>query len=220
MIRVAVIASTGGAVYRTAARTPFIRDRIALVVSDRECGAIDAAREYGHRAAVLPHPGGVAFSDAVLDVLEEAGIGLAVSFYTRLFRGRLLESYYGRLVNFHPSILPAAPGVDGFGDTIRAGARFIGSTVHLVDEGVDTGRPVLQAACPNDPALPLAQRRHRIFQQQCQSLIQIISWFESGRVQMVDGEVEIRNAGYAISEFSPNLDCPEAIAFDAGAGPA
>lgn len=220
MIRVAVIASTGGAVYKAAARTAFVRERIALVVSDRECGAIDAARDFGHRSAILPYPGGIAFSDAVLDMLEEAEIGLALSFYTRLFRGRLLESYYGRLVNFHPSILPAAPGVDGFGDTIRSGSRFIGSTVHLVDEGVDTGRPVLQAACPNDPALPLARRRHRIFQQQCQSLIQTIAWFESGRVQRVDGEVAIRDAGYAISEFSPNLDCPEAIAFDAGAAPA
>jgi phosphoribosylglycinamide formyltransferase-1 len=216
MIRVAVIASTGGAVYKAVARTSFVRDRIAVVISDRDCGAIDAARDYGHRSAILPYHGGVAFSDAVLDLLEGADIGLAVSFYTRLFRGRLLESYCGRLVNFHPSILPAAPGVDGFGDTIRAGSRFIGSTVHLVDEGVDTGRPLLQAACPNNPALSLTQRRHRIFQQQCQSLIQTIAWFENGRVQVVGGEVAISDACYAMSEFSPNLDCPEAIAFDAG----
>lgn len=218
-IRVAVIASTGGSVYQVAARIPYVRERIAVVISDRECGATEAAHGYGHRTVIVPHRGGEAFSDGVLEVLEAGRIDLAVSFYTRLFRGRLLEAFNGRLVNFHPSILPAAPGVDGFGDTIRAGARFIGSTVHLVDAGIDTGRPVLQAAFPNNPALSLAARRHRIFQQQCQSLIQTIRWFEEGRVRLEAGEVAVAGGRYEIAEFSPNLDFAEAIAFDAGPCP-
>lgn len=218
-IRVAIIASTGGSVYQVACRAPYVRDRIAIVISDRDCGAVEAARAYGHPTAIVPHRGGEAFSDGVLGILETERIGLAVSFYTRLFWGRLLQAYYGRLVNFHPSILPAAPGTDGFGDTIRAGARFIGSTVHLVDEGIDTGRPVLQAAFPNNPALSLPARRHRIFQQQCQSLIQTIRWFEEGRVRLEDGEISLADGRYAISEFSPNLDFADAMAFDVGPGP-
>ena len=126
----------------------------------------------------------------------------------------LLVAFEGRIVNFHPSILPAAPGRDGFGDTVRFGARFIGSTVHLVDSGMDTGRPLLQASWPNDPNQPIAERRHRVFVQQCKSLIQIVRWFEEGRVECDGAELRVSGARFDHSEFSPNLDFEVAIDFD------
>lgn len=223
-MRVAIVASTSGSVYRTASLVPFVREKVAIVVSDRPCGALDAAEAFGHATRIIPHPGGLAFSDALRALLEANGIDLVVSFYTRLFVGPVLDAFEGRFVNFHPSILPACPGRDGFGDTIRAGARFIGSTVHMVDAGMDTGRPLLQASRPNDPTLLLSERRHSVFVQQCKSLVQTIRWFEEGRVHL-DGEgVRVAGARFDPSEFSPNLDCAEAIGFDVppprgGSGP-
>ncbi|WP_407660378.1 phosphoribosylglycinamide formyltransferase [Kaistia algarum] len=201
--------------YRTACRLPYVRERIAIVVSDRECGATQFAAQIGHETQIVPHRGGELFSDAVLDLLVASQIDLAISFYTRLFRGRLLDAYEGRLVNFHPSILPAAAGTDGFGDTIRSGSRFIGSTVHLVDAGIDTGLPVLQAAVPNDPSVSLVRRRHIVFLQQCKSLVQIVRWYEEGRVRSDGGQVLVDGARYEPSEFSPNLDFAEALEFSA-----
>ncbi|MDQ0512868.1 phosphoribosylglycinamide formyltransferase [Ancylobacter amanitiformis] len=214
-MRVAIVASTSGSVYRFASRVPFVREQIALVVSDRECGALAAARQLGHPTVILPHAGGLAFSDALRELADAQGIDLIVSFYTRLFHGPLLDAYEGRLINFHPSILPACPGRDGFGDTIRAGTRFIGSTVHLVDTGMDTGRPLIQASAPNDPALPLAERRHRVFVQQCRSLVQVIRWYADGRVRLDAQGVNVADTRFDLAEFVPNLDCIEAIAFDA-----
>lgn len=213
-MRVAIVASTAGSVYRTASALSFVRDRVAIVMSDRACGALEAAEHLGHPTMLIPHPGGPAFSDAVLQAARDQAIDLIVSFYTRLFVGPLLEAYEGRIVNFHPSILPAAPGRDGFGDTVRFGARFIGSTVHLVDAGMDTGRPLLQASWPNDPDLPLAERRHRVFVQQCKSLVQIIRWFDEGRVLYDGADLRVAGARFDLSEFSPNLDFGEAIDFD------
>ncbi|MDA1381029.1 formyltransferase family protein [Plesiomonas shigelloides subsp. oncorhynchi] len=73
---------------------------------------------------------------------------LFISFYTRLLSDVFLKAHPHRVINFHPSILPACPGMDGFGDTLKSGALFIGSTVHFIDEGMDTGKPILQAAFP------------------------------------------------------------------------
>lgn len=95
---------------------------------------------------------------------------------------------------------------------------FIGSTVHLVDAGIDSGVPLLQGSRPNDHTALLAERRHRVFVQQCKSLIQIIKWYEQGRVCHEDGKFYIEGACYEISEFSPNLDFSEAIDFDVGLG--
>lgn len=213
-MRVAIIASTAGSVYRAVSSVPFIRSSIVLVVSDRECGAVQTARELGHDVVIIPHPGGPAFSDALLDLAKERGIDLLISFYTRLFVGRVIDAYRGRFVNFHPSILPACPGPDGFGDTIRSGARFVGSTVHLVDAGMDTGWPLLQASLPNDPATPLGYRRHKVFLQQCKALVQIVRWYADDRIRLDNGGLAILGARFDLSEFSPNLDCPDAIRID------
>lgn len=81
------------------------------------------------------------------------------------------------MINFHPSILPACPGMDGFGDTLKSGALFIGSTVHFIDEGMDTGKPILQAAFPRNPGESITKLRHRVFLQQVISLLQVVDWF-------------------------------------------
>lgn len=212
-MRIAVIASTGGSVYRAACQLPFVRQMVYSVISDRPCPAIDAAYGLGHNPIVLPIKG-EAFSDAVLSHLTKNGIDLALSFYTKLFRGAIIDEFFGRLINFHPSILPACPGTDGFGDTLRSGARFIGSTVHLVDRGIDTGSPLLQGCLPNDPGKSIEERRHEIFIQQCKSLIQICAWARDERIFLTEnGYPRVQGAKYEVGEFSPMLDSKEAIEF-------
>ncbi len=199
--------------YRAACKVPFVHQMVHTVISDRQCPAIEAARVLGHDAVVLPNEG-EPFSDAVLAYLNANGIDLAVSFYTRLFKCAIIDEYYGKLINFHPSLLPAFPGRDGFGDTLRYGALFIGSTVHLVDHGVDIGCPLLQGCQPNTPNRSIEERRHEIFIQQCKSFIQVIAWARDARIFLTeDGFPRVKAAQYEIGEFSPVLDCEEAIAF-------
>ena len=68
----------------------------------------------------------------MLDLLYLAG-------YMRLIGATLLEAYRGRIVNIHPSLLPAFPGKDAIGQAFEAGVKITGVTVHYVDEGMDTG---------------------------------------------------------------------------------
>lgn len=84
---------------------------------------------------------------AIADWLEGRGVELVVlAGYMQLLSGAFLARFPDRVVNVHPSLLPAFPGVDAIGDAIAYGVKVFGVTVHLVDEGVDTGPVLLQAS--------------------------------------------------------------------------
>ncbi|WP_449429385.1 phosphoribosylglycinamide formyltransferase [Rhodanobacter umsongensis] len=214
MIRVALIASTGGAVYRSScAYSAWLRERIVGVLSDRPCGALDAASTFGHAASKIEWENRSNFSARALEHLHTWRADLVVSFFTRILTAPLLEAYAGRLVNFHPSLLPACPGMNGFKDSLRSGALFLGSTVHLVDGGTDTGAPLIQAYFARDPSLNETQLRHQIFVHQCQCLIQLVRWYEDGRVRADGRKAQIDQARFDAGAFAPALDDPEAIKF-------
>jgi phosphoribosylglycinamide formyltransferase-1 len=214
MIQAVIIASTSGSVMSKLLPLPWFRERVACVVTDRECGAIDVAREFGIPSQIIPSDNGLDFSNRVADMFQNEPVDLFVSFYKKLFRGRFLEDARGRLINLHPSILPACPGTDGFGDTIRARANFIGATIHYVDAGLDTGAPIIQSACPYNPDQSLEMNRHKVFVQQCRMLLQVFAWCEQDRLVLEPGGRSlVVDAKYEVGEFAPCLDSMEALNF-------
>src|SRR5207247_10270305 len=94
--------------------------------------------------------------------LDERGVELVgLAGYMRLLSGAFVKHFEGRLLNIHPSLLPAFPGLHAQRQALRYGVKVAGATVHLVDEGVDTGPVVLQAAVPvgqDDTEEALAER--------------------------------------------------------------
>lgn len=200
------ICSTSGSVIKKAFDYYPAAFKNVLLISDRHCGAIEFAKKRGFDYNVYETHCSLSFSNYIADIFLDEKEVVFFSFYTRLFKGRFITENSGRLVNFHPSILPACPGQDGFGDTIKSGAFFIGSTVHFIDEGVDSGTPILQAAYPRNPNVTLEKLRHRVFLQQVISLIQVAKWYSERRILREDGVLKIKNAKYDVSEFSPNID--------------
>lgn len=84
---------------------------------------------------------------AMADWFDELGVGLVVAAgWMELLTPAFLARFPDRVVNVHPSLLPEFPGIDAVGQAVAAGARRSGVTVHLVDEGVDTGRVIAQEA--------------------------------------------------------------------------
>lgn len=212
IVRVALIISTAGSVYReTCRRSEYVRSKIQDVVSDRQCGALQAAQELGHAHGIIPFSTAHNFSKDLAKRLTSRKIDLAISFYTRILVPPVIDIFSGRLINFHPSILPACPGMHGFEDTILSGARFIGSTVHLITNAIDAGLPIIQASFPRPMNLSQDQLRHRIFMQQCRSLVQVIKWYEDKRVSISENFIDIRGASFKVDEFSPNLDSEDAL---------
>ena len=93
-----------------------------------------------------------AFETVIAEKLAEAKIELVVlAGYMRLVGAVLLEKWEGRMINLHPSLLPAFSGKDAIGQAWRAGVKETGVTVHFVDAGMDTGRIYLQQKVTVDP---------------------------------------------------------------------
>jgi len=214
MIRVAMVVSTGGSVMNAVLRSTYMRDRVCTVISDRNCPAIDLAARHGVATQTIITRDGLEFSNRLASFFSQHDHGLVLSFFTKLFRGNIVSQLQGKLVNFHPSILPACPGRRGFEDTVASGARFIGATAHLIDNGIDTGWPIIQSAIPFNPCLSLAENRHAVFVAQCRMTIQVVRWYEEERVRVgPNGEAMLLNGKYEIGSFSPNLDFPMAALF-------
>jgi phosphoribosylglycinamide formyltransferase-1 len=134
---------------------------VACVVSSRPgARGIERARLAGLPVTVTADPGQTA------DFLELHGAELVVlAGYMRILPASFLERFPGRILNVHPSLLPAFPGRSPIPDALAHGVRVTGVTVHLVDEGVDTGPILLQEAVEvpyDDDALELERRIHLV----------------------------------------------------------
>jgi phosphoribosylglycinamide formyltransferase-1 len=147
---------------------------IAIVISNREnAPGIEKGRARGITAQVIPSRGleREAYDKLVIAALEEKKVDLVcLAGYMRLLSPAFVAAYRGRILNIHPSLLPAFPGLESQRQAIEHGAKFSGCTVHFVDENLDAGPIILQAAVPirdDDTPETLSERvlkeEHRIY---------------------------------------------------------
>lgn len=149
--------------------------RVALVLSDRpDAPALDLARAAGVPAWSRPWPGRAgrdAFFAEADAALQAAGCRLiCLAGFMRLLPGWLVERHRHRILNIHPSLLPAFPGRDAQAQALAYGVKVAGCTAHLVDEQVDHGPILLQRALPvpegatlDDLARRILDEEHRLY---------------------------------------------------------
>jgi phosphoribosylglycinamide formyltransferase-1 len=133
-----------------------IRDvEIAVVLSNKtEAPGLDAARELGLKALAIPQEGkGPAAREAhdtkMIAALTDYGVDLVcLAGYMRIITPAFVEAFPNRILNVHPSLLPAFPGLDAQHQAFEYGAKVAGCTVHFVDEAVDHGVIILQKTVP------------------------------------------------------------------------
>jgi phosphoribosylglycinamide formyltransferase-1 len=147
---------------------------IAAVISNHaDAPGIGLAKERGIHAVALPSQGldRVVYDGQVIAELHARQVELVcLAGYMRILSGHFIRQFPGRILNIHPSLLPAFPGLDAQHQAVAHGVKFSGCTVHFVDEGLDSGPIVKQAVVPvldDDTAETLAARiikeEHRIF---------------------------------------------------------
>jgi phosphoribosylglycinamide formyltransferase-1 len=150
----AVLASGQGTNFESlalAARRGELAGGLRVLVSDRaDSPALERARRLGIEAIVLPvgrFRTRIEDERPWLEALRERAVGLLLlAGFMRRLHATLLDAYRDAILNIHPSLLPAFPGLDAIGQAWRHGARVTGCTVHLVDEGVDAGPILAQEA--------------------------------------------------------------------------
>jgi phosphoribosylglycinamide formyltransferase-1 len=136
-----------------AAADPSYPAEIVLVVSNRsEAAGLQRAARAGIAQTAIPHPSREAFAEAADAALRQSGAELvALAGFMRILDTPFVERWHDRLVNIHPSLLPAFPGLHPQRQALAAGVRFSGCTVHFVRPEVDTGPIIAQAAVPVHP---------------------------------------------------------------------
>ena len=171
--------------------------RVRVVISNKAgAGGLTIARAAGVPAVVIPHgahPDRASFDAAVVAALREAGAACVVlAGFMRLVTPVLLDAFPYRVVNIHPSLLPAFPGVDAQAQALAYGARITGCTVHLVDAGTDTGPILAQAAVAildGDTREALAAR---VLVHEHELLVRALGWLAAGRVEVTPGAAGTR----------------------------
>jgi len=208
--RFAFVSSSAGSIMDQALRNRALRPFVHALVCDRACRAVERAEAHGLPVVVVPEPDPERFGARLLELLRAREIDYVLSFYTQFLGASVRDAYRDRILNFHPSLLPAFPGMDGFGDARRHGAQVLGSTVELIAQVMDEGKIVMQTVFPVDPARSEAELRHRLFVQQCKSLLQTARWVIEGRLRVDGRRVAIEGAQFRDAEFSPGLDWTDA----------
>ncbi|MBC15994.1 Phosphoribosylglycinamide formyltransferase [Pseudodesulfovibrio profundus] len=176
---------------------------IKLVISNKaNAYGIQRAKKYGLPYKVLLHNDFRSredFDQAMVDAIHAAGIGedglVVMAGFMRIVTTTFLSPFEGRVINIHPALLPSFPGVNGQADAADYGVKIAGCTVHFVDEQMDHGPVIIQAAVPcqagedGDALEPrILKMEHRIFPQ-------AIQWFAERRLKIVGRHVELAVSG-------------------------
>lgn len=174
-----------------------LKAKVAIVISDNPTAyALERAQAVGIPAfACNPktYPDKEKYEQAIVQAFREQGVELVVlAGYMRLVGMTLLESFPNRIMNIHPALLPAFPGLHGQEQAWEYGVKFSGCTVHFVDKGMDTGPIILQAAVPvldNDTAEELAAR---ILEQEHRIYPEAIQLYARGCLEIMGRKVRIK----------------------------
>jgi len=198
-LRLGVLASGGGTNLQSIidrCQDQSLAAEIAIVISNNpEAGALQRAAKAGIPQQCINHREFASreeFDQAVVAALKENGVDLVVlAGFMRIISDVFLDAYPMRIINIHPALLPAFPGLHVQRKAIEYGAKFSGCTVHFVDGGVDTGPIVIQGVVPildNDTEETLAARilveEHRIYPK-------AIQLFAEGRLQVTGRRVTV-----------------------------
>ncbi|OLA97505.1 MAG: phosphoribosylglycinamide formyltransferase [Candidatus Rokubacteria bacterium 13_2_20CM_69_15_2] len=171
--------------------------RVVVVVADRErAPALEHARQHRVPAIWLnPKDFGdrAAYDEALRRLLDEHRVGLVcLAGFMRILTPGLVRAYAGRIMNVHPSLLPAFPGLAAQRQALEHGVRVAGATVHFVDEGVDTGPIILQASVPVHPDDTEETLSARILVEEHRLYPEAIRLFAEGRLTIAGRKVLIR----------------------------
>ncbi|MEV2908875.1 phosphoribosylglycinamide formyltransferase [Paenibacillus larvae] len=197
--RIAVFASGRGSNFQAiadAVRKGTVQAELALLVCDRPSAPVVAKAEQAGVSVFAFRPKDyhtrADYEAALVQELKQREIDLVVlAGYMRLLTNTLVDAFYGRLINIHPSLLPAFPGVNGIGDALEYGVKWTGVTVHYVDGGMDTGPIIAQKAVEirdDDTEETLAERIHQV---EHKLLPWVIEQFQLNRVRLEGRKVKL-----------------------------
>jgi phosphoribosylglycinamide formyltransferase 1 len=200
--RVAVLASGTGSNLQALLDKVHGTDGIEIVAvasNKPDARALERAREAGIETAVFPaedYPDRASRDIALADWLDEREVHLVVlAGFMEILTTELIERFRARIVNVHPSLLPAFPGVRAIEQALDYGVQVTGVTVHFVDEGVDSGPIIKQEAFQLPYHRDIREVETRIHEIEHELLPRVVRLIAEGGVEIVGRQVQVRDGG-------------------------
>ena len=174
---------------------------VAVISNNADAYALERARNVGIKAVCVSRkeiPDRAAYDDALLAAVEASGADLIVlAGFLVVIPTKMIQAYRNRIINIHPSLIPAFCGTGYYGlkvheGVLSRGVKVTGATVHFVDEGTDTGPIILQkAVAVEEGDTPQILQRRVMEQAEWKLLPQAIQLIAHNRVQVVDGHAVV-----------------------------
>lgn len=191
MLTIVALASGGGSNLRAlleACDNPLFPARIRAVGSDRPAKALEHAEQFSVPTFVLEpekFSNRDQWADLLLRSIEFHKPDLVVlAGFMRILPRSVVDALSPKIINIHPSLLPAFPGAHAVRDALAAGAHVTGATVHIVDNGVDTGPVIAQTEVPIPAGISEAELHDLIREVERKQLIEVVRGIAEGRVKL------------------------------------
>jgi phosphoribosylglycinamide formyltransferase-1 len=212
-LKIGVLASGRGSNFQAiidAIEKGYMRVRIMVLITDNpKAYSIERAKKYGIEFIIMQPRNYGDRDEYFRDVsaeLNKRGVELVIlAGFMRIVGKPLLDAYQNRVMNIHPALLPSFPGLHGQKQANDYGVKISGCTVHFVDEGMDTGPIIIQAAVPvneDDTEETVSERilrlEHKIFPE-------AIKIFSEGRIEIHGRKIRIKGAAF---DESPLINPP------------
>jgi phosphoribosylglycinamide formyltransferase-1 len=169
---------------------PLFPARVRAIGADRPAAGLEHAELFGISTFVL-EPAKFSskeqWADLLIHSIQYHKPDLVVlAGFMRVLPPSVVRAFSGRIINIHPSLLPAFPGAHAVRDTLAAGVNVTGATVHFVDEGVDTGPVIRQREISIPPGVSEAQLHEMIKEVEREQLIEVVREIGEGKIRLME----------------------------------
>ncbi len=147
----------------------------------------------------------VQLSNLILNEFLSNNIDYCFCFGDHILTKELLKYYKNKIINFHPSILPAFPGRSSIDRAVINNSFLLGNTAHFIDEGIDTG-PVIMQSIVHKTAFTLDKNYDDVLDLQIDMLFQIMRWLEEERIVVENNNCNVISSDYDSISFFPKLE--------------
>ncbi len=198
-IRLCVVSNSGGAAFKAFFHLAGVQPANVLVLTDRPCGIEVFARDHSIQCIRLEGLDNQEFSDEAARQIARFGrVDVVFLFFMRLVTASLFERF--PVVNLHPALLPAFPGLRPIARALKSGVKFFGTTMHFVDASVDGGRILAQASHPLNGDERERDLQHIAFLQKVYLLLLVAEHYD------IAGHAPLEFSGWPCSDrWNPSL---------------
>ena len=208
MTKVVVLLSGRGSNFKALLEANLPVEFTAAISNRPDAAGLGHANDHGIPAVALDHRSYAtreAFDEALARTIDQAGADLVVlAGYMRILSKSFVERYAGRLINIHPSLLPAFPGLRTHESALAEGVKIHGCTVHFVTAELDHGPIIIQAAVPVLPDDTPDTLAARVLAQEHRIYPQAVRWFAEGKLAIANGRVNVNEDGVSQWVLEPH----------------